>query len=327
MPSDSRLHSALAALRTPIATYRSSIAATRERLRVLLAVDNGADRASRELGSFGGGRIDAARFAQLRIGGVLDPFSRARLQRAETTLAELDAAGEELFTAEVPSGDSLRVVIARALARAGRAFGAANVVELVRSGRYEPERHDRLLDAFPFEWWAKTERAHAPPLVATVAGADLHAGGLAELMDVGTRLVLVVRGSCTPAPLVRLITPGVLVMQTLELQPLARVADFEGPAIAAVVDQEAAIFIHDPAAGSALWQRLTISHRPSGVPKSLAGVSPRQQREELLQLEALAQRPALPAAPVEALVPGGNGDPAERLAAWLLAESGYSNGR
>lgn len=327
MPSDARLQSVLATLRNPIATYRSTIAATRERVRALLAIDDGADRAQRELGSFGGSRIDAARFAQLRVGGVLDPLSRQRLQRAEMVLAELDAAGAELFTADVRSGDSLRVVVTRALARAGRAFGAANVVELVRSGRYEPERHDRLLDAFPFEWWTKAERAHAPPLVATVDGADLHAGGLAELMDAGTRLVLLVRGPSTPAPLVRLITPGALVVQTRELTTLARVAEFEGPAIVAVVEQEAALFTHDPEAGSAIWQRLTIGHRPGGVLKSLAGVSPRQQREELAQLEALAERPALPAAPVEALVPKGSGDPAERLAAWLLVESGYAEGR
>ena len=327
MPSDARLQSVLAALSSPIATYRSTIAATRERVRALLAVDDGADRARRELGAFGGRRIDAARFAQLRVGSVLDPLSRARLERAETTLAELDAAGEGLFIANVPSGDSLRVVIGRALARAGRAFGAATVVELVRSGQYEPERHDRLLDAFPFEWWTKAQRAHAPPVVATVDGADLHAGSLVELLDAGTRLVLLVRGPTTPAALVRLITPGTLVMQARELTTLARVADFDGPAIAAIVEQEAAIFTHDPEAGSAAWQRLTISHRPTGVQKTLAGVSPRQQREEMAQLEALAERPALPASPVEALVPGGNGDPTERLAAWLLAESGYTEGR
>ena len=327
MPSDGRLQSVLAALSSPIATYRSTIAATRERVRALLAIDDGADRARRELGSFGGVRIDAARFAQLRVGGVLDPLSRARLQQAEATLAELDRVGEELFIADVPSGDSLRVVIGRALARAGRAFGATTVVELVRNGQYEPERHDRLLDAFPFEWWTKAQRAHAPPLVATVDGADLHVGGLAELLDAGTRLVLLVRGPATPAALVRLITPGALVMQAREAATLARMAQFEGPAIAALVEEEAALFTHDPDAGSALWQRLTISHRPSGVQKSVAGVSPRQQREELAQLEALAERPALPAAPVEVLVPGGNGDPAERLAAWLLAESGYADGR
>lgn len=325
MPSDARLQSALAALHNPIATYRSTIAAARERVRALLAIDDGADRARRELGSFGGGRIDAARFAQLQVGGVIDPLSRQRLQRAETVLAELEAAGEALFTADVPSGDSLRVVVERALARAGRAFGAANVVELIRSGRYEPERHDRLLDSFPFQWWTKTERAHAPPLVTTVSGADLHAGSLAELLDVGTRLVLLVRGPSTPAPLVRLITPGGLVMQTRELAALGRVAELEGPAIAAIVEEEAAIFTHDSGAGSASWQRLTISQRPTGIQKSLAGLSVRQQREELAQLEALAERPALPAAPVEALVPRGNGDPAERLTAWLLAESGYTD--
>ena len=327
MPSDPRIPQLLELLARPIADYRSQVAATRERLRILLASDNGVDRTRLELGAFGATRIDVARFAELRHGIVLDALSRTRLERARQLLAELEAAANDLlFTVDVAPGDSLRVAVSRALSRLGSAFGAAHVAELVRSGRYEPERHDRLLDAFPFEWWNRVEREHAPPLVVSVDGADLRAGGLAELLDGSMRIVLVVRGACTPAPLARLVTPSTLVMQTRDANAVARVAAFDGPAVAAIVDQDAAQFRHDPADGRKLWQRLTITSRPETTPKTtLGGISPRQQREELLLLEALAERPALPDAPVESLIPRGDGDPTDRLTAWLLTESGLAS--
>jgi hypothetical protein len=105
------------------------------------------------------------------------------------------------------------------------------------------------------------------------------------------------------------------------------VADSAGPAIAALFDHEAALFTHDPLSGAAAWQRLTIHWLPSSLPKkTIAGVSPRQQQEEILQLQALAAKPALPNVPIEALVPNGHGDAAERLTAWLLSESGLAAG-
>jgi hypothetical protein len=115
------------------------------------------------------------------------------------------------------------------------------------------------------------------------------------------------------------------VLQTNEMTALALLAKHDGPAIAALVEQDAAIFTHNPAAGRALWQRLTITRRPATAPKkTLGGMSPRQQHEELAQLEALTERPTLPTSPVDALVPMGSGNPADRLTAWLLAESGLS---
>ena len=315
----------LDALRGPIATYRSYVASARERVRALLATDGSAERTRLELGTFGGMRIDVARFADLRQGVVLDVLSRGRLERAAAVLDELDASDNAMFAADVTPGDSLRVAVARALAWTGRAFAAMNVAELVRSGRYEPERHDRMLDAYPFAWWTRAEREHAPPLVISVDGADLHAGSLAELLDVGMRIVLLVRGQSTPAPLVRLVTPGAFVMQTRDIDALARVADSAGPAVAAMFEHEAALFTHDPLGGSALWQRLTILHLPASPPtRSTGGISPRQQSEEVLQLQALGERPALPNGPVESFVPHGAGDPTERLTAWLLEESGLA---
>jgi len=328
MPSDARLQPALEALRRPIAAYRSYVAAARERVRTLLASDHGVDRARHELGPFGASRIDAARFAALQRGVALEPLARARLDAAAAVLGEIDAADDSIFTANVAPGDSLRVTAARALARTGRAFGAATLVELVRSGRYDAERHDRLLESFAYDWWTRTEREHAPPLVVSVDGADLRAGSLAEVLDVGMHLVLLVRGASTPAPLVRLLTPGTLVIQTGDVRAIGSLGASPGPAIAAVFEQEAAFFTHDPAAGSALWQRLTILRRPASAPaKTLAGISQRQQREELLQLEALAERPALPAGYTAPFIPEGTGDPTDRLTAWLLTESGLASGQ
>jgi hypothetical protein len=327
--SDARVQAALGALRRPIDAYRSMIVGAAARARELLAGDGGAPRARLTLGEFGGARMDAARFAELAHGAALDALSRARIERAAAVLEELAAAGDEAFVADVARGDSLRVVAARALARLGRAFGAASVVTLVRSGRYEPERHDRLLESLPPEWWSRSERRAAPPLILTVDGADLHAGSLAELLDGAARIVLVVRGACAPAPLVRLVTPGTLVMQAADPAAIARVAEHDGPAVAALVD-DAALFTHDPALGAALWQRLVVARGPTAEPtRSLGGTSPRQQREEMAQLEAMAARPMAAAgvtpgeASAQLLAPGG-GDPAERLTAWLLAESGLA---
>ena len=75
------------------------------------------------------------------------------------------------------------------------------------------------------------------------------------------------------SPLARCITPGTLVLQTTDGTGLDRVAAFEGPAVAAVMPEGAAVFLHDPAAGREPWQRLTV--RGLGeVPRSaISGMS------------------------------------------------------
>lgn len=321
---------ALAALQRSIAAYRSVVIAAAERARTLRGANGGAERARLELGAFGGARIDAGRFAELSQPSGLDRLARARLTRAAAVLDEIAAAADEtLFAIDVPSGDSPRAAVAHAYARLGRGFGAAAAVELVRTGRYDAERHDRLTDSFAFASWSRADRLHAPPLVVSVDGADLRVGALAEFVDGAVRLVLLVRGPSSPAPLVRAITPGTFVAQLPANGSLERAAACAGPAIVALFDgaQDAASFVHDPANGRASWQRLALERRPAAEPKrSIAGISPAQQREELRQLEALAEPPALPTAPVESLVAPGSGDPTERLTAWLLAESGFSRG-
>lgn len=328
MPSDPRVQQALQALRRSIEAYRSVVVSARERARKLLAgaeTSSVATRAQLELGRFGAARIDAALFAEVAKGAALDMQSRERLQRACVVLDELLASEDVAFVVDVAAGCVMGHEASHAMARLGRAFGAAHLIELVRSGRYDAARHDRFLQEYPFEWWSKEERSYAPPLVITVNGPSLRASALADLLDGGVRLVMIVRGVSSPAPLVRLVTPGTFVMQTDDPLELARIEGCAAPLVAALIESEGACFVHDPKRGPATWQRLTITRRPAAVARTtIGGVSPRQQQEELAQLDALGVQPKLPDTPVDAIGGSGGGDATERLTAWLLAESGLA---
>jgi hypothetical protein len=148
---------------------------------------------------------------------------------------------------------------------------------------------------------------------------------LADFLDGSMKIALIVEGPCAPAPLVRLITPGTLVLQTSDAAGVDLFEKCDGPAVMALVPETAATFVHDPAAGRSAWQRTRVWKRPSSLPrKSLGGISARQQLEELAQLDALVERPSLEGAPVDSLVPSGAGDPTDRLASWLLDASGLT---
>ena len=324
MPSDPRIQASLDALQRQISAYLSVVVAARERIRTMLGTGNGVNRTQLALGMFGGAHIDVTRFAEMEAGrgATLDVRSRDVLSAAAMVLDEILAAANASFVVDVTPGGSLTNETTEALAKLGRAFGAAQIVELVRSGRYDPAHHGRFLTRYPFEWWNANERAHAPPLVISVDGAALRVGGLADLLDGEMKVVLVARGASSPAPLIRLVTPAAFVAQTTNVLDVSRLAAHKGPAVAALVDETAACFAHDPALGRALWQRLSITRVPQApTRKSIGGVSPRQQQDEIAQLDALAQMPALPGAPLDAVVGAGAGDPVSRLTQWLLAES------
>jgi hypothetical protein len=330
MPSDSldRVRIALDALARPRETYRSAIIAAHGRAKAILAEGGGAERATLELGQFGAGRIDAGRFAALAAPkSALDYLSRTRIEAAANLLRAFAGADDDSsFVVDVPRGGRLRFAVASAFAQLGCAFGAAATIELVRAGRFDAALHADLVDALGFDLWGKAERSAAPPLVVRVNGEDLRAGVLGDFLDGGVHIALVVEGACSPAPLVRLITPGTLVLQTADTTGIDRFTKFDGPAVMAMVPSAAACFLHDPNGGGSIWQRLHIWNRPASLPrKTLGGSSGRQQAEELLQLDALAERPSLESAPVESLVPSGSGDPTDRLASWLLDAAGLSN--
>jgi hypothetical protein len=301
------------------------VASSLARVRELLAASHGVERARPELGVLGATRIDAGRFAELSHTVKLDAMARARIAHAASILRDCVDASDDDFAILSSEGRTSHDNIANALARWGSAFGSALVVDLIRLGQYVASQHDRLAEVWPFEHWSRAHRQAAPPIVAVVSASDLRGADLSEFLDGAQHIVLVIDGECAPGCLVRYITPGTLVLQTSDERGFDRFAAYEGPAIAAIVPETAARFLHDPDAGTALWQRLTIWQRPAGRLRSMHnGLSAAQQREELLQLEALATPPALPDTAIEALVPSGSGDVADRLAIWLLAQSGAS---
>ena len=302
MPSDSmppvagdRIAAALQALAEPRARYDAALAGALERMREYVAAHRpearaASEAAATELGRFAGGRIDVDRFAALFEERALSPDVVALIERAAGVIAELQSYGDALFVAHVPTGGDLRRVVAGALAEAGRAFGAALAFQAARTGVRRTEWHERLLAGAPFTYWNRTERLLAPPLVVDVDGGDLNAEALAEFLDGALKVVLVVRGEASPAPLARLVTPGTFVVQATEPSALGRFAASGAPGIAALLPASCAQFSHDPAAGPTLGERLTISHLPTAAARGSTGSrSAQQQREELAQLTLLAE--------------------------------------
>lgn len=333
MPSDPRVAQALKALAEPIAEFRAAVEGALLQAAGFLDAHHASPavrstRAAAELGAFAAGRVDPARFAALFPPvGRGDKKSLAALERAVDALSNVVGREDELFVAEVTKGMKLGATIDAALATAGRAFGAIVLAELVRAGRYVREKHDRLLDAMEFREWNRAERRFAPPLVVQLDGADLHAGALTDFADGRAKIILVVRGACAPAPLARCITPGTLVIQTVDGSELDLVAAFDGPAIVALVPEGCATFTHDPRRGAEGWQRLSIGHLPVAPKKAIGGVSAWQMQQDLYVLSDHARTPfAVPAKDGTAAPAIGAGDAVERMTTWLLGQTGLQGG-
>jgi hypothetical protein len=326
MQSDARVVAALSALGPRIALFRFAVSGTLERARNTLASESGPSQARVALGDFAAGLIDPDRFAMISSGsGPLDAVGRAVVERAAEALEAFLRAGDEDFVVDVHAGASPGAAIRARMTTLGSAFGAATLVELVRRRTYDPVQHGLPLEGHPFEKWTAAERKLAPPLVIRLDGRDLDAFELAPLIDGRVRLVLVVDEPCPPAPLARLISPGVFVAQSGDIRVTERVTDFDGPAVIALMKGTEARFVHDPRAGSAMWQRIEVTHMPDVHPRRSLGLrSAWQQRDDLSHLKALIGQPVLPANPADApvaTVGGSSSDPAERLTAWLLDQS------
>ena len=139
------------------------------------------------------------------------------------------------------------------------------------------------------------------------------------------KIVLLVNGDAPPAALVRLITPRTFVLQATDAKELGRVAAAEPPAIAALLPEGAASFVHDPALGERFGDRLTVHRIPDTPPrKKLGGISARQQLEELEQLRALASLSEAPAAPELATSSHAQMTSVDKLASWLLSQTDLS---
>lgn len=332
MPSEERTKQALQGLAASRDTFRSAVAeavnGVDALLRRLRSEDQGArERHAAELGPFAAGRVDVERFAELfGSRAAADRDALAVMETGRCVLEAIAAGSDDAFVVRLERGGDLRGVVHAALGRLGRAFGAARTIQLARSGRYQEREHGWFVRSFPPDHWNRAERQIAPPLVIHLHGEDLRAGELATFLDGNQKLVLMVDSPAPPAALVRLITPGVLVAQITDPAKLAELLGGDGPAIAAIVPDTAARFIHDPAGGAVLEQRLSIEYVPAEAQRGrIGGLSAFQQCEELRQLEALAAAcVAARAALVESasVNAGGALDPADQLAAWLLRQAG-----
>lgn len=318
MQSDGLDTAILEHLRRPIDRFRSALALAAEQLRGRLDTVPRAKHGLRDLGTFASGRINADRFDLLLTLRHTDHDSGTDadlLHRAWEQLSELLDRGDELLVQRIERGASVVTAVERGLTEIGRAFGAARLVAPQTS---DAARDPGLLAGLPFGRWNKAERALAPPLLLHIDGADLFADGLARLLDGGVKVVLRVRDDCSPAPLVRLITPHTFVLQTHDPDALQQLGRWPGAGVAALVSESAACFVHDPAAGSTLAERLTITSLPESLPTEPLGArSCAQQNEELQQLATLAQAPA----PGGAVTAPDSNDPVDALAAWLLGHA------
>jgi len=332
MPSDERIAQALEALFDARESFSSSVAMSAEEVRGILERERGANenpqvRLAHELGPFAAGRIDLERLAPF-VGAneKMDEDKRTEILAAYETLQEIKQAGDDLFTAKVPLDGYLRGTVFSALGKAGSAFGAARSVEWALHDLAHPEGVEDCLERFPPNKWNSSEKKWAPPVVIEVEGQDLRAASLGELLEGSQKIVLVVNGPAAPAPLVRLITPGVTVIQTDDPADLAALAASPGPGVAALMPEGAAKFTHIPGRGKGLNERLEVKFIPENEPRrALGAISAFQQAEELSQLVSLT-------ASVEAVVAGSSEtgtaapdmDEAGQLASWLINQANFA---
>lgn len=319
MPSDSRTQLALEAVAEPRERFSVAVENARDQMRAYIAThragsDERATNMTRELGAFASGRIDSTRFASLfSSAGNVAYEVISRIERCIAVLDDLLTRGDGLFAIDVLRGGNSATVAADAFANAGRAFGAVLAFQAAKTGSYRDEQHGPLLDSFAFNRWNRSERLMAPPLVIEVDGEDFSGDQLAGFIDGNARIIAVIRGASSPAPLARLVTPGVLVIQSTSAESLSTLKTYEGPAVAALVPEGAATFVHDPRGGSSLRDRLRIDYMPEPPTRSIGPRSVWQQREELAHLSLLATLAAEETAQ------------ADTLANWLLQASGLGS--
>lgn len=336
MPSDEGMDIALRTLAGAIEKYRSAVVTTAEEVRGFLASHQPPSTSRDEylavsLGSFAASRVDVGRFSTL-VGDSSgeDAKIRQKVEGAYAILNGIASGDDNLFRLDLKSGDRVGWAVSNRLAEVGRVFAAGRIAGLATRGSLNSTNDDKSLEGLEFEAWTSAERVVAPPLAVEIDGADLRAGELAGFLDGNVKIVLVVRGETAPAPLARLISPSVFVVQTADETGLDRFARYEGPAVAALVPENAARFIHDPSAGDTLGERLEVLHLPETTPKkAVGGMSARQQIDELEQLKALASCVGQSAVPAEGEAPQAeqmvSDHPVDKLAAWLLSQADLSD--
>jgi hypothetical protein len=315
MPSEDRVTTALHYVAAERDAFRSALAATLEQVRGIMAAGNNGevqDRATAELGAFATGRIRIDRFPDVAArDGKLKKSVLTSIRHAQQLLTATASIGDQLHIVDVPENGELFTAVQEALATAARAFAAAYAIELIRTGRENDSKEEALLAPLPPDRWTRAEREVAPPVIVRVNGNDLRVSGFEDLLQGSQKIVLLVDGAAPPAALVRLITPGVFVMQCRTLAELAQLQQVRGPAIAAVLEEPAATFAFD---GS-----LRVDYLPPEQPKRpTRTLTVFRQKEDLEWLKQLSsatlqqQQPSPEAA--ETINPG------DKLAAWLLRQ-------
>jgi hypothetical protein len=320
MPSDDRKATALDAIRPRIEQFHSALAVTTDQVRGLLAGSSNTENdQSVALGSFAKGRVDVEKFASFtRKAASIDTMAEAPIRAAQEVLKSLLVQEDDLFVLQVAEGKSLGRELSVRLASIGRAFAAARVIDLAKSGAYKEEKHAATLESFPYATWNSSERALAPALVVEVTGADFNPSVIVPLIDTNMKIVFVVSGDAPAAALSRVISPGVFVQQETGKAPLEAFSAFNGIAIAAFLPPTAVSFVHDPSAGSTTYQRFVSVNFPKEVRKrAIGGISPAQQAEDYTLLESLSVPPEIAG--------DAASDPAGKLSAWLLSQTDLSN--
>ena len=212
-------------------------------------------------------RIDAAAFASLfpTARRVDAAGARRDAPRAWTCCAVGERAGRRPVRGRTcRRAARLGAAVSGALARAGRAFGAAMLADLVRGGRYQPAaarppaRRRRVpgleQGGTPRRAAARRRRGRGGP-----------ARGRADrLRATGARSSCSwCAGRARRRRSARCITPGTLVLQTTDGTGLDRVAAFDGPAIAAMMPRgRGGRSCTIRRRGREPWQRLTV-HAPA----------------------------------------------------------------
>lgn len=335
MPSEDRSLRALQALVPARNAFHDAVVGAVEELRGYIATHRPprdvAATAAASLGLFAAGRIDNVRFGTLfGHSGSLPAEELGRLEQALDALREFAQMGDELHRVRVQPGVDLRDSVRGALAARGRVFAVARGAELIRRGHAAAELGDDA--GFAFRLWNRAERQIAPPLVLDVDGGDLQVSGLAEYLDGRMKIVLVVNAPSPVAPLARLIGSGVFVQQTRDAADLKRFSAFDGPAIAALVPEGSAEFSYDPAAGTAIEQRLVVSalgnedgQHPIGTVSAGQQQGDAQWLRELKQLaERIGALESSVAAAAAAAKAAAAPEPVDLLAAWLLKQTDLS---
>ena len=320
MPSDERKKIALEAIRPRIEMFQSALTVTANQVRGLLAgTGNTADDQSAALGQFAKGKVNLDRFAAFTAKAVrIDMTAEAPIRAAQNVLKSLLAQGDDLFILKTEAGKGLGHQLSVRLAQIGCAFAAARVVDLAKNGAYKEDKHAATLERFPYSVWNSSERALAPALLVEVSGDDFKPSAIVPLLDTNMKIVFNVSGDAPAAALSRVISPGTFVQQQTGNASLEAFSAFEGIAVAAFLPKTAVSFVHDPSAGSTIYDHFVSLTFPKEVRKrAIGGISPAQQAEDYALLESLSVPPELAG--------DAASDPAGKLSAWLLSQTNLSD--